>query len=835
MSSTFNKNKNIKKSEMYTDRFKENNHIFPKTQNDNKMQPVIMSTNIINKKMQNNEATEKNQKQNIKEQHIQDRDHGKKAKKSMNASNSPKKQKEETQNMNNNNEKENNKNEEFTQKIEKKLRDTSLSKCKFTNKKAKKNDFLKSSINLNSDLEFSSYINNNNNNDNNNNNKNYVFNPMNIIKNENSIINNKFNPITNINLKQTSIFNFEEEKGNNEIKSIKEKDSEKKIQKITSSNIKNINQNINNEDIISKRSSNKKLTYQSQRFNIAQKQADNFILDKNNNLKSSSKENIFLETNKKSNNIKNIIIPLLNRAKENNCFLNVIIQTLYNLGEFTKELLENNENLVKNNKTFREFYNLLKSYEEEQIKNVNNKGQIEPIISVNKLRNYLHEIYKCYKPGETGDPMETLEYIFDIIHQIYCKKRRIDYKKVENCKCPSHQYFFLKLVEIISCPNCKAKKVQIFNKDCFMANISIKDITNKLHGKSFSSYNLKLFYKLKENNEVFENKTKIPECKCNKKIISSYEKKIKLNGPSSTYLIINITWAEEFPNMSDILAAFVLIPISENIENLFPFEDIKAKRNETYYIKSMILYGIYHYVCIIYIKDQKKWAVIDDKTIKYIVKYYELIDFLLRNHLLPVGIIYSKNNIDKISEKEIKSNSLNKEEYIKLYQFCKDVDLRRGLKVSELVSSKNTFNESNENYLNNNYFYKSIFEFLPSYNENIKNNTPLENKKNEINHFNHKTSIKPNNFKNLDSNRNKQNINLFNRDNNAAQNEIKGKNNIINGRKIMGDFSNNNLKGGILIFSNSTLNENDANIEKSEKKEENDFINFGKNYVGDEL
>ena len=647
--------------------------------------------------------------------------------------------------------------------------------------------------------------------------------------NINKEINDIINPSTNINLKKTSIFNFEEEKGNNnnEEKVIKEKESEKNIR---ISNIKNINQNLNNEEIIPKRATNKKLTYQSQKINMDQKQAENFILEKTNNIRSSSKENIFLDTKKNNNINNNIIIPLLNRAKENNCFLNVIIQTLFNLGEFKKELLINNENLERNNKIIREFYNLFKSYEEEERKNINNKGQIEPIISVNNLRNYLNELYRCYRPGETGDPMETLGYIFDIIHQIYCKKRRLDYKNIENCKCPVHQYFFLKLVDIISCPNCKAKKTQIFNKDCFMINILIRDITNKLHGKAFSTYNLKLFSKLRENNETFEseNKTKIPECNCNKKIISSYEKKLKLTGPSSTYLIINITWAEEFPKMLEILTAFALIPISDNIENLFPFEDIKTKRNDIYYIKSIILYGIYHYVCIIYIKDQKKWAVIDDKTIKFINKYFELIDFLLRNHLMPVGIIYSKDYSDQISENEIKSNSLNKDEYKILYDFCRDVDLRRGLKVSDLVVSKNSFNENNENYLNNNYFYKSIFDYFPSFNDNvfiIKNNTPSENKKNEINLFNHKTSIKPN----------KKNINnIFNKDNSQAQNEIKGKNNILNGRKIMGDFNNNNLKGGILIFSNSIYNEADRNNEKSEQKEENDFLNFGKNYEGDD-
>ena len=313
--------------------------------------------------------------------------------------------------------------------------------------------------------------------------------------------------------------------------------------------------------------------------------------------------------------------------------------------------------------------------------------------------------------------------------------------------------------------------------------------------------------------------------------MSSYEKKIKLNGPSNTYLIINITWAQEFPNMVEILKAFTLIPISDSLENLFTFgEEIKPKINDIYYIRSIILYGIYHYVCILYIKDQKKWAIIDDKTIKFLYKYYDLIDSLLRNHLMPVGIIYSKDRNDEIIENEKNCYTLNKDEYIKLYQFCKDVDLRRGLKVSDIVLSKGSFNENNLNYLNNNYFYKSIIDFSPSNNDNFKNNTPLGGKKNEKNCMNSKTYIKPNNLLNINNNDNDKNINIFNKDNNAQKNESKTKTDIHRKPKILGDFSNNNMKGGILILS-SSLNDNNENNDKSEqKKEETDLLDFGKNY-----
>jgi hypothetical protein len=657
-------------------------------------------------------------------------------------------------------------------------------------KNKKKNDFLKSSINLNA--EFGQHIDNNKTNKKENDNN--IMNPLNNLKkNDNNILNDIMNPLTNFlnennnkiknmlnppksissrkmdnphiskfeenavnknkNKEPIRINDFEkiiEKEKNNEKKN--EKDSGKKVEKepekifirqnsskkSTSQSMQKSNDEANN---YKKRSSNKKHTYQSQIVFKDEKNNNPFLIERKKTLRNSSNSSSLKGSMKDSisrvstfgrkslisNSINNIIIPLLNRTKENNCFLNVIIQVLFHLREFKKELIEVNEDLSKNSKTIRELYNLLKSYGEEQIKNKDNKNQIEPILSVNDLRNYLNSIYKCYRPGEPGDPMETLGYILDLVHRIYNKKRNasIKIKDIEDCKCPSHQYFYLKLADIVSCPHCNSRKIQMFNKDCFMFDIFIKELTNKLHGKSYNSYKLKLFSKLKEFNETYndENKARLPGCNCNKNLMSSYEKKLKLNGPSSPYLIINITWAEQFPSLLEILTTFGLIPISDNIENLFTFgEDLKTKINDIYYIKSVILYGIYHYVCILYIKDQKRWAVVDDKTIKYIKNYFDLIDFLLRNHLMPVGLIYSKDRNDEISETEIKFNTLNKDEYVKLYQFCKDVDVRRGLKVSDLIVSNGSFNENNQNYLNNNIQYNE--DNVEENDNNRYNNNP---------------------------------------------------------------------------------------------------------------
>ena len=468
----------------------------------------------------------------------------------------------------------------------------------------------------------------------------------------------------------------------------------------------------------------------------------------------------------------------------------------------------------------------MKSYKIEQQKNKDNKDSlnIEAVLSVNNLREYLNEIYKCYSKSECGDPMETMGFIFDLIHKAFNRKDS------NNCKCPSHKYFFLFLLENKLCPHCNNKNVQEYNKDCYMFNFFTKDITNKLHGKSFNSYNLKLFQKLKEQNEICDNKVKITGCNCDDKMISAYEKKIKLMGPSSPYLVINITWAEEFPSMIEILTLFTLIPISESIGNLFTFGE-NSKNNDIFYIKSMILYGIYHYVSIIYMNDQKRWGIADDKTIKFIYKYSDLIDFLLRNHLMPVGIIYSKCYQDKIDESSIKSNALNKDDYAKLYNFCKDVDRRRGLKVSDIVLSKGSFNENNENYLNNNYFYNSIINFEnpnDAYNQKIIDQV-ISNRKN-FEEIKTKTTINK-----------KKNI-LVNKDNNSnspIKKDEKNKNNFLKGRPIIGNLNSNNLKGGIIFFSNSINGNKDNNEEQNndektgETKDDNDFSDFGKNYVED--
>ena len=622
--------------------------------------------------------------------------------------------------------------------------------------------------------------------------------------------------------KNKELFKINEEETTQEEFSLKLKlkqkeKTEREIEKNSDNKINN-NRNYNTNKMF-KRSMTKR---PSMSYSLSGKEMPLLNLERKNSLKLSSKELGRFRSSLKDtmisrssitffNSVNNVIIPLLNKRKENNCFLNVIIQNLAHLTIFKNDFLISSDVFTKS-KPINELYNLIKLYEDEQIKNKDNKDTIiEPVLSVNNLRVYLNEIFNRYHKGESGDPMETMNSLFDLIHEAYCKKNRIEEKNVISCKCLAHKHFFLKLADIQYCPNCNSKKVQLYDKDCFMYNLFIKDILDKLHGKSFNSFKLKLFQKIKENNKTFEeNKPKIPGCYCNEKLKEFYKKTTRLMGPLSTYLIINITFAEEFPSMNDILKTYMLLPVNEKIHNLFSFDkSVINLINFSFYIKGIILYGIYHYVCALYIKDENRWAIVDDKTIKYIDTYFGLIDSLLRNHLIPVGIIYSKDDNDSLTESVINTMSISKDEYAKLFQFCKDVDKKRNLKTSEIFQSKVSFDEEKGDYINNNLFY-SIFDNNKNEEKNTQdliNNIVIPNEKKEENKI-------------IENKEEKKDKNIF-------------KGGIFSFTKKYG----NNLRGGIIDFSdiNKEKESEDKNDDikadiKEDINEDNELLNIGNEY-----
>ena len=726
-----------------------------------------------------NDNNSKTQIKSLKEQIIQNRNRSKKTKKNLENNN-------QNNNQNNNINKYSNinKQNDNPDKIDLFLK-TKMQSIN-SNIKTSRN-FLQASIN---EYEFNDF----NNKYNEDKEKNNIFSNH----KENNLFNNELKPRTE--LKKIKALNPIDER-----EELKDKNNNKKDKSYNINQIKNED----NENIFKKKQKNE--IKKNDIINIDKKQ---YINENDNDDKYNGKGLNIKSDNNNNDNILYILVPLTNYTKENNCFLNVLIQALFNLEEFREQVLKLHEKAQ--NKVVKELCELLISYKKIQEQYKYNNQKIEPTISVNLLRKYLNDIYGNYTKGECGDPMETLEHLFGLIHKEYISQNPT--KEDNICHCPSHNYCYLELAEIKMCKLCFSFEIKSYNEECYIFNIFVYEIIKRIRGKNqnYNSYKLHFFPKIKEQNEIYENenKTKITNCKCTK---FNYSKKIKIINTNNPYLVINITWAEEFPNMIDILTIFCLLPMSDKYKHLFDMEDKNIKMNKYFYIKSIILYGIYHYICVIYINTQKRWAILDDKTIKYIDKYYNLVDYLLKNHLMPVGLIYSQNKKDIIEKDEIKSNIISNEEYLKLYKFCQDVENRRELKITNIAPLKGSFNETNENYLNNNLFYNSVVNLINSSSdsdyEECKKIVEDRKKKKENNKTKDKKEDNKEDIKEDEDNKEYKKIDINNNKNSLNKNDFE-QNNIQKsyfGMSYMGDFNENNLRGGLIILSTSFGDEDNAN------------------------
>ena len=297
------------------------------------------------------------EKKKLVVQETQNRNISKKAKEIQNQ-NSPKKQhinQFRTNNNINNNLNKKNEEEEYQNKVDNFLRGKSKEKEKEKNKSNCRRNFnpLKNSINLDTDLMSDNIE------DPNKSLKNEINDLMNKKENNNFI--NNLNVHTNVISSKkynTNIFRFnnEENKNNNneepyKIKQVNEiKDIKAESSTQIRPQIKKQNENKDTEEN-HKRTSIKKNTFQSQ---IQFKDENNGIpinIERRKSLKSSmiipSIQNPLKDSIRRTNTLRKslngsinnkILIPLLNRTKENNCFLNVIIQVLFNLDDFKNEL-----------------------------------------------------------------------------------------------------------------------------------------------------------------------------------------------------------------------------------------------------------------------------------------------------------------------------------------------------------------------------------------------------------------------------------------------------------------------------------------------------------------
>ena len=418
------------------------------------------------------------------------------------------------------------------------------------------------------------------------------------------------------------------------------------------------------------------------------------------------------------------LILFKNGLGVNDCFLNAIIQVLYHLDEFRNKLMNLDIKKVATDPVV-QLYTIFNKYE-----SLSKLNTIE-MLNAALLRKALHAKLGKYPKGKFGDPMETILELLELIHKEYfdkneksnppAKDNKNNNEFCSNEKCPSHSNFLIYLKEVKYCPECKTLTVQKYDKDCFMFTVLSYEILSLIKDNPFSNYKYSLFPKLKYLSQKFgqNDKPRLDKCKC--KNIST-KKKLLLYKKISPFLIINITWDSDFPKITDICKIYGLIPLKDKNENIFNLDIHQKKELSTnYYLSSMILFGQRHYTCFFYNKEIKMWSFADDESKINYSTYNELIKYLIGRRSIPVGIIFTCENIFK-NEKEEKYLVIE-EQFNELYQNCAMIEKIENEENEKLLKMK----KANENNNNKNDIKENNIEK----NEKAKKPIKEENKNNK--------------------------------------------------------------------------------------------------------
>jgi len=360
---------------------------------------------------------------------------------------------------------------------------------------------------------------------------------------------------------------------------------------------------------------------------------------------------------------------LENLAGQNNCFLNVVIQALWNLKEFRKRFLsyENHNHLVVCNESnyvaciFCALKIIFTQY-------VFGEEDILPPTALRKALSLLFEQESRFQVGNMGDASEALDEILCCLHKAVSSNANDDDSLCEP-SCFVHEIFALNLLDQQICinPKCQA------TSEPSTTNAFIY-YTYAFSLRSLSKRGLN-FDRLMN---IVATKDKRPCSNTSHCSELAMVRQYLLNEPK--VFIVAIVWDTISPSHSIIKDTLNLIDEKISLSNVFSraeLENPTAERryfrdwhlmlhhydnrerqnlSETgvYFLKGMICYYGRHYNAYFQDENTLCWRVFDDATVKEIGSSWEAVKKrCAKGHFQPSILFYEHlETTDSISSRE---------------------------------------------------------------------------------------------------------------------------------------------------------------------------------------